>query len=191
MSPRLACGALLACASVAGAAQPQAEAGRSRETPAAREQARLCERLDLAQGAEACRAALALGIGPSRRGPVRQLLARHLVALEQWEQLAELYREEVRLDPTDAAAWQRLGTTLLYALDRRSQAIAALHEAARLAPDDAQARAELGLALAADGRLRDAVLALREALRLDASALEARPAGRAVLEAVEQGTAWP
>ena len=39
------------------------------ETPEAREPARLCERLDEEEGIEACRAALALGLGPERRGP--------------------------------------------------------------------------------------------------------------------------
>ena len=55
-------------------------AAAERETAAAREQARLCERKNLEEGAAACRAALALGIGPERRGPIREILARHLVA---------------------------------------------------------------------------------------------------------------
>ena len=86
------------------------------------------------EGATACRAALALGIGPARRGAVRQTLAKQLVALERWDELAELYREDVRLAPRDAAGWERLGRALLFALDRRAEAITALEQAVRLSP---------------------------------------------------------
>jgi len=103
----------------------------------------LCERLNLEEGVTACRAALALGIGPARRGAVRQMLARHLVALEKWGELAGHFREDVALDPEDAVAWQRLGTTLLFALDEHAQAITALEEARRLAPGDAETRVAL------------------------------------------------
>ncbi len=58
------------------------------ETPQAREQARLCERLDEEAGIEACRAALALGLRPERREAVREVLANHLVDLERWTDLA-------------------------------------------------------------------------------------------------------
>ncbi len=161
------------------------------ETAAAREQARLCERANLEDGVAACRAALALGIGPARRGAVRQMLARHLVALERWDELADHFREDVRLDPANAVAWQRLGTTLLFALDEPAEAIAALEQAVRLAPADAETRLALGLALAAAGRQPEAVSALREAVRLDPAVLAGRPAARAVLEAAESSQSWP
>ena len=157
-------------------ARPRAPAAR-RESAAAREQARLCERKNLEEGAAACRQALALGIGPQRRGPVRAILARHLVSLERWEELAEVLREDVRESPTSAAAWQRLGLTLLFALDEPAEAIGALEEAVRLAPSDAAARVGLGLALHAAGRAQEARASLEEALRLEPSVLDGRPGG--------------
>ncbi len=131
------------------------------ETPAAREQARQCERKSLEEGVAACRAALALGIGPERRGPVREMLAKHLVALEKWDELAELLREGVRIDPTSAVAWHRLGLTLLFALDEPAEAVGALEEAARLEPRDATLRVGLALALQATGRRAGGVGRLR------------------------------
>jgi tetratricopeptide (TPR) repeat protein len=166
-------------------------AAAERETAAAREQARLCERKNGREGANACRQALALGIGPDRRGPVRALLARHLVTLERWDQLAELLREDVREDPESAAAWQRLGLTLLFALDEPAEALATFEEAVRLAPTDAAARLGLGLAAHAAGRPQEARVALEDALRLDPAVLDARPAARAVLEAIRRGEPWP
>jgi tetratricopeptide (TPR) repeat protein len=175
-----------------GAAAAERETARGAgETAAAREQARLCERKNLEEGATACREALALGIGPARRGPVREMLARHLVALERWDELAELLREDVRLDPKSAARWQRLGLTLLFALDEPAEATGALEEAVKLAPADAPARLGLALALHAAGRATEAVGALEEALRLDPAALDGRPAARAALEAARRGEPWP
>lgn len=166
-------------------------AGAERETPAAREQARLCERKNREEGVAACGAALALGIGPERRGPIREMLARHLVALERWDELAELLRESVRLDPTSAAAWQRLGMTLLFALGEPAEATGALEEAVRLAPRDAPIRVGLALALHAAGRATEAASAFGEALRIDSAVLEARPAARAAMEAAGRGEPWP
>jgi len=180
--------ALLAAPALA--APPEVPRPRG-ETPAAREQARLCERLNLEEGVAACRAALALGIGRDRQGPIRQILAKHLVALERWDELAELLRENVRLEPGNAAAWQRLGLVLLFALDEPAEAISALEEAARLAPADASVRLGLGLALQAGGRGKEAVEAIEAALRLDPAALEGRPAARALLEAARRDEAWP
>jgi tetratricopeptide (TPR) repeat protein len=180
--------ALLAAPALA--APPEVPRPRG-ETPAAREQARLCERLNLEEGVAACRAALALGIGRDRQGPIRQILAKHLVALERWDELAELLRENVRLEPGNAAAWQRLGLVLLFALDEPAEAIGALEEAARLAPADASVRLGLGLALQAGGRGKEAVEAIEAALRLDPAALEGRPAARALLEAARRDEAWP
>ena len=174
----------------AGGAEGETPAARG-ETPAAREQARLCERKNLAEGVAACRAALTLGIGPERRGPVREMLAKHLVALEKWDDLAELLREGVRLDPTSAAAWQRLGLTLLFALDEPAEATGALEEAVRLAPRDASVRLGLALALHAAGRAKEAAVAFEEALRFDPAVLDGHPAARAAMEAAGRGEPWP
>jgi tetratricopeptide (TPR) repeat protein len=181
---------LALAAAVTATAERETAAARG-ETPAAREQARLCERKNLEEGAVACRAALALGIGPARLGPVREILARHLVALERWDELAELLRENVRLDPKSAVAWQRLGLTLLFALDAPAEATGALQEAVRLAPADAPARLGLALALHAAGRTREAMAAFDEALRLDPAVLDRRPAARAALDAARRGEPWP
>jgi tetratricopeptide (TPR) repeat protein len=175
-----------------GAAAAEGETAPPRsETAAAREQARLCERENLEAGAAACREALRLGIGPARRGPVREILTRHLVALERWDELAEVLRENVGLDPKSAAAWQRLGLTLLFALGEAAEATGALEEAVRLAPADAQARLGLALALQAAGRAKEAEAAFEEALRLDPAVLAGRPAARAALEAARRGEPWP
>ena len=161
------------------------------ETLEAREQARLCERLDEEEGIEACRAALALGLGPERRGPVRRILARHLVDVERWSELAEHYREDVRLAPEDAEAWVRLGTTVLFALNEQAEALAAIEEAVRLDPDDAATRCLLAVALHSLGRHEEATEAFDEAVRLDPTVLDGRPAARAVREAARRGEPWP
>jgi tetratricopeptide (TPR) repeat protein len=161
------------------------------ETPAAREQARLCERLNLAAGAEACRSALALGIRPERRAALRDQLARHLVALEDWDALADHFREGVRLEPQDALAWKRLGLTLLFALHQVPEALSSLDQAVRLAPGDAEARVGLAQALAAAARPVEAKAAFEEALRLDPRVLDPRPAARAAFEAARSGASWP
>jgi tetratricopeptide (TPR) repeat protein len=176
--------ALVALALVPGAAW-------AAESAEAREQARQCERRNLAAGVEACRSALALGIGPERRPAIREQLARQLVALEDWDALAELFREGVRLDPQRAIAWQRLGLTLLFALAQPADALRALEEAVRLAPQDAEARLGLAQALLAAGRTAESAAAFEAALRLDAAALDGRPAARAALEAARRGAAWP
>jgi tetratricopeptide (TPR) repeat protein len=183
---------LMASAShVAAATEPPAPRSAAHETAQAREQARLCERLHGEEGVAACRAALALGIAPARRSALRQKLASRLVVLEKWDELAELYREDVQLEPKNAEAWERLGRALLFTLDRRADAVAALEQAVRLAPSDAETRLTFGLALATAGRYTEAVAALHEALRLDPDVLAGRPAARAVLEAAERGQPWP
>jgi len=190
-SRRAAAALTAACvAACAWWAAPAAQA-LAAEPRAARDQARLCERLSGDEAVEACRSALRLGIGPARRGAVRTLLAKHLVALERWDELADLFRESVRLDPGNAEAWQRLGTTLLFALGAPAEAVSALQEAARLAPADAPTRLALGLALAAAGRAAEAGAALEEALRLDPAVLDGHPAARAALDAARQGRSWP
>ncbi len=161
------------------------------ETPEAREQARLCERLDEDDGIEACRAALALGLGPERRGPVREVLARHLVDAERWSEVAAHYREDVRRAPEDAEAWVRLGTTVFFALNEQAEALAAFEEAVRLDPADAATRCLLAIALHSLGRHQEATEAFEEAVRLDPTVLDSRPAARAVREAARRGEPWP
>jgi len=169
-------------------AEAEARAG---EAARAREQARLCERLDGEEAIAACRQALTLGIGPSRRAGVRQLLSRRLAAVERWDQLAALLRVSVELDPGDAVAWQRLGNVLLFGLGRTEDAVVALGEAVHLRPDEAASRCDLAVALTSAGRLSEAVAAFDAAVRLDPAVLESRPAARAVLEAAREGRRWP
>ena len=185
---------VLPCAAAAGAEPPvvaPTTAPARPETAAGREQARLCERLSGEEGARACRSALSLGIAPARRAPLRQRLALHLVALESWDELAELYGEAVRDDPADAQAWRRLGMVQLYALAAPVEAIGALREAARLAAGDAETHLALGVALASLGRSTEATSELERAVQLDASLLDNRPAARAILDASRQGRSWP
>jgi tetratricopeptide (TPR) repeat protein len=157
----------------------------------AREQARLCERLDEEEGVAACQAALTLGLGAERSRAVRMVLARHLVDLERWSELADHYREDVRLEPENAEAWTRLGSTLLFALDEKAEALAALDEAARLAPLDASVHVLLALARHSLGRYDEAAAAFDEALRLDPRVLDGRPAAQAAREAARRGEPWP
>lgn len=182
----------LVAAAVALAASPSWPAAPPPgESSAAREQARLCERLNGEPALEACRQALTLGIGPARRAGIRTLLSRHLVGLERWDELVAFLRESVRLEPSDAVSWHRLGATLLFALEQPAEAVAALDQAVRLAPQSAHPTLDLGLALAAAGRSSEAVAAIEAATRLDAGVLESRPAAREVLEAARQGKRWP
>jgi tetratricopeptide (TPR) repeat protein len=193
-TPAAALVTTLAAALVAAPAPARAQGGARSphgETAAAREQARLCERLDGEEAIAACRAALALGIGPARRAAVRQLLSLRLATLERWDDLAALLRDSVELDPGDAVAWQRLGGVLLFGLGRPADAVLALEEAVRLAPGEASARVDLAVALASAGRLPDALAAFAEAARLDPAVLESRPATRAVLDAAREGRRWP
>jgi tetratricopeptide (TPR) repeat protein len=161
------------------------------ETAAAREQARLCERESDVKGLAACHAALALGIGPARRDAVRELLARHLVSLEKWGELAEHRREDVRLKPRDPAVWQRLGFVLLFAVDATPEALAALEEAVRLGPGDATSRLGLALALQAAGRPEEARGQFEEARRLDPTVFDERPAAQAAFSAAQHAERWP
>lgn len=161
------------------------------ETLAAREQARLCEEGTGDDSVAACRRALALGLGPRKAASVRQLLALHLASLERWDELVELYREAARLFPEDAEAQLRLGSALLLAGGRAEEAMTPLQESARLRPEDARPQVLLGLALVALERHAEAVSAFEEALRLDPTALDERPAARAALEAARNRSPWP
>jgi tetratricopeptide (TPR) repeat protein len=192
--PQLVVLAALAAAAVALAAPARAQSTApppSGESPAAREQARQCERLDGEEAVAACRQALVLGIAPPRRAAIRQLLSQRLAALERWEELAAVLRESVQLDPGDAGAWDRLGVALLYGLGRPGDAVPALGTAVRLAPADAATRVDLAVALAAAGRLAEALAAFEEAVRQEPGVLESRPAARAVLDAAREGRRWP
>jgi Flp pilus assembly protein TadD len=168
------------------AAKPALAAGL-----AAQEQARLCEQHSGEEGIAACRSALALGLGREQAGAVRLLLALRLASLERWEEMAQVYREAVRLDPDDAEASGRLGSALLFALGKTEEALDPLREAARLAPQDPQPRLTLGVALNILGRHPEAVAAFEEALRVDPAALDDRPGARAVYEASRRGERWP
>jgi tetratricopeptide (TPR) repeat protein len=166
-------------------------ATRPPETAAAREQARLCERQAGEESLAACRRAIQLGLSSERLGPVRQIVARRLASLERWEELAEHYRGDVDLQPSDGEARLRLGSTLLFDLGQPSEAVAVLSEAVRLAPDAAAARGLLGLALGANGQPKEAAGELEAAVKLDEHLLDHRPAMRAAFEAAQRGEAWP
>lgn len=163
----------------------------SAETPAAREQARLCEELTGDESIAACHNALALGLGPKRAASVHQLLASRLASRDRWEELAQHYQNIVRLHPKDGEAQLRLGAALLLAVDRAEEALGPLREVARLEPDEPRAHLLQGVALNALGRHDEAVAAFQEALRLDPTALELRPAARAAFEASQRQERWP
>lgn len=168
-----------------------AVAARAPETAAAREQARLCEKLNGEESLAACHRAIDLGLGPERLGPVRQIVARRLAALDRWEELVEHFRGDVAMHPLDAEMRQKLGSTLLFALGRPQEAVVELAEAVRLAPDSALARALLALAQGVSGGLKDAADGFEAALRLDEHLLDHRPAMGAAYEAARRGEAWP
>ena len=158
---------------------------------AAREQARLCEKLSGEESVAACRSALALGLGPSRAASVRQLLAFRLASLDRWDEVVAVYREAARLRPGDADAQLRLGSALLLAADQPEEALEPLREAFRLRPTDPRPHVLLGDALNALGRHGEAVAAFEEALRLDPEALDGLPAAQAALAACRRQQAWP
>ena len=164
---------------------------RPLETPAAREQARVCERLTGEESLAACRRATNLGLSPERLGSVRQIVARRLAALERWEELEAHFRGDLALNPQDAEARLRLGSVLLFALSRPAEAVGELSEAVRLAPDSALARGTLAVALSASARPQEAADAFAAALRADEHLLDHRPAMREAYEAVRLGEAWP
>ena len=161
------------------------------ETPAAREQARLCELLPGEAGLGACRRALVLGLSPARTGPVRELVARHLVSQERWEELDAHLAEDVRLHPENALFQSRLGANMLFALGRVDESLVPLREAVRLDPGKAEYRAVLALGLLAVSRPEESSAEFEEALRLDPDVLSTRPAARAALDSARRGETWP
>ena len=168
-----------------------AAVARPPESPAAREQARLCEKLTGLESLAACRRAIEIGLGAERLPPVRQIIARRLASLERWADLAEHLRGDVALHPEDAMARLRLGSTLLFALGRPADASIELAEAVRLAPDSATARGVLAVAQGQSGRPQEAALEFEAALRNDEHLLDHRPAMRAAYKAARMGQAWP
>ena len=168
-----------------------AVAVRPTETAAAREQARLCEKLTGEESLAACHHALDLGLGAERLGPVRQIVARRLASLGRWEDLASHFRVDAVLQPLDGEVRLRLGSTLLFALGRPEEAVGELTEAVRLTPDSALAWAALASAQGASGHPKDAAEGFAAALRLDEHLLDDRPAMRAAFEAAQRGEPWP
>jgi tetratricopeptide (TPR) repeat protein len=159
--------------------------------PGGAAQARICARASGEPGVAACRRALELGVPPARQPAIEAALAARLASLERWDEVVEVYRGAVSRRPGDAQVRIRLGAALLHMQDRAAEAEPELREAVRLRPSDAEAQALLGNALALLGRSADAVAAFEQALRLDPTVLDRRPAARAVYEAARRGERWP
>jgi cytochrome c-type biogenesis protein CcmH/NrfG len=81
------------------------------------------------------------------------------------------------MNPKSAAAWSSLGSAHL-TLRQAEPAIAALSNAIRLQPDNPNTHVDFGVALAAGGRLDEAIAQFKEAIRLD-------PAHRKAHELIE------
>jgi len=139
----------------------------------------------------ACRKALELGLPPARQPAIEATLASRLSSLERWDEIVEVYRGAVSRRPADGQARIRLGGALLHMQDRAADAEPELREAVRLRPQDAEAQALLGNALALIGRAPEAVAAFEQALRLDPTVLDQRPAAKAAYEAARRGEKWP
>lgn len=139
----------------------------------------------------ACRRALELGLPAARQPTIEARLASRLSTLERWDEVIDVYRGAVSRRPADGQARIRLGAALLHMQDRAAEAEPELREATRLRPDDAEAQVLLGNALALLGRAADAVGAFEQALRLDPTVLDQRPAARAAYEAARRGGRWP
>ena len=134
--------------------------------PASLAQARLCFEAAMAK---------APGWSPGHQGFAHTLIARHFV--EQGGDLAAAKaaaRAAVGLDQTSAGAWATLGTVLLLADRDFAAAETALLRAIALAPTLAIAHRCWGMALSAVGRLAEAERAVRHAIALEPSALDAR-----------------
>jgi DNA-binding winged helix-turn-helix (wHTH) protein len=119
--------------------------------------------------------AKAPGWAPAHQGLAEALIARH--SMEQGGDLAAAKaaaRAAVGLDETSAAAWATLGTALLLADRDFAAAETALLRAISLDPTLAIAHRRWAMALAAVGRLAEAERAVRRAMALEPSALDAR-----------------
>lgn len=139
----------------------------------------------------ACRHALELGLPPARQPAIEVTLATRLADLQRWDEVVEVYRGAVARRPADPDARLRLGAALLHMQDRAADAETELREAARLRPEDPEAHVLLATALARLGRPADATAEFDEALKLDPTALDHRPAAKAAYEAARQGRSWP
>jgi tetratricopeptide (TPR) repeat protein len=139
----------------------------------------------------ACRKALELGLPPARQPAIEATLSSRLSSLERWDEIVEVYRGAVSRRPADGQARIRLGAALLHMQDRAAEAEPELREAVRRRPQDAEAQALLGNALALLGRAAEAVAAFEQALRLDPTVLDRRPAARAAYDAARRGVRWP
>jgi tetratricopeptide (TPR) repeat protein len=163
----------------------------SNTAAAAAAQARICARATGEPAVTACRRALELGLPSARQPAIEAALASRLASLERWDDVVEVYRGAASRRPGDAQARVRLGAALLHMQDRAAEAETELREAVRLRPEDAEAQALLGNALALRERFAEAVAAFDQALRLDPTVLDQRPAARAAYEAARRGERWP
>lgn len=154
-------------------------------------QARLCTRSTGETATAACRRALELGLPPARQPAIEAVLAARLADLERFDDVVEVYRAAVARRPEDGLARLRLGSALLHMKDLPAEAEPVLREAVRLRPEDAAAHVALAAALAGLKRNTEAVAAFEEALRLQPTVLDLRPAARAVYEAARQSEDWP
>jgi tetratricopeptide (TPR) repeat protein len=163
----------------------------ARETPAGRDQARLCFSEQGEAGVAACRLALERGLRPERAAVVNGVLASKLAASSRWEEAASAFEAWRRIAPSDPEPLRRLADVLLHGLGRADEAAARLQEAARLAPDDAPTWGALGVALATARRYDEAGAAFDTATSLAPDYFELRPATRAVAEAARRHEGWP
>ncbi|HXQ47599.1 MAG TPA: winged helix-turn-helix domain-containing protein, partial [Caulobacteraceae bacterium] len=134
--------------------------------PASLAQARVCFEAAMAK---------APGWSPAHQGLADVLVARHFV--EQGGDLAAAKaaaRAAVGLDETSATAWTTLGTALLLADRDFAAADTAFQRAIALDPTLATAHRRRAMALTAVGRLAEAERAVRRAMALEPSALDAR-----------------
>ena len=154
-------------------------------------QARLCTKATGEAAVAPCRKALELGLPVTRQPAIEATLASRLSSLERWDEVVDVYRGAVSRRPADGQARIRLGAALLHMQDRAAEAEPELREATRLRPADAEVQVLLGDALVRLGRAADAVAAFEQALRLDATVLDQRPAARAAYEAARRGERWP
>ena len=93
---------------------------------------------------------------------------RSLRAAGQFDEAARFARDYVAMNPADPAGQTELGLAHLYA-NRVAEAAPWLSQAARLAPASADNHYNLAVALERQGRDRDAIAGLRQAIAIDAN----------------------
>lgn len=173
------------------AAPAPARRAPTKESVAVIDQSYRCLAKTKEEGVAACQSALALAPAPWRAEVLRQVLALKLTNLVRLEEAVEVYRESARLMPADPGAQLRFGSAVLYFAADPAGSEAPLREALRLDPQDATAQATLAVALFALGRFSEARAGFDEAVRLDPSYFEGRPAVRQVYQAAQRGESWP